>query len=90
MVFNLQLLCFIEKNIKNLYKKIKIKFKNYKYNNFLIIVKKNGQVKNICKYNDLIQDENNKKIFKFTNNITENINKQLNKCYIQRNYITNN
>ena len=39
--------------------------------------------KNTYNYSELIDDENNRKIFQFTNNITENLNKQLNK-YLKR------
>ena len=43
---------------------------------------------NIWNFSELIDDDNNKKIFQFINNIKENLNKQLNK-YLKRGKCSN-
>ena len=93
LLFNIQILCFIKKKyLKNFYKKIKNKFNNAKYKNFFNYFERNWMGSkypvNIWNFSELIDDDNNKKIFQFTNNITENLNKQLNK-YLKRGKCSN-
>ena len=68
LLFNIQILCFIKKKyLKNFYKKIKNKFNNAKYKNFFNYFERNWMGSkypvNIWNFSELIDDDNNRKIF---------------------------
>ena len=84
LLFNLQLLCFIDiENIEDFYKKIVKTYKENKYKNFFNYSKKTWLGKTIPKklwnFSDILDDEKNFDQFSFTNNASENINRYLNR-----------
>ena len=75
LLFNLQLLCFIDrKRIKSFFGKIKQTFNDNKYNDFLNYFNRNwlGKRYPVCLWNyvDILSNNNNIEKFKFTNNLT--------------------
>ena len=93
LLFNLQILCFIEKkNIINFYKKINNNFKEEKYKSFFAYFKNNWlgnkYPTSLWNFNNILNDELNINKFQFTNNLTENLNKQINK-YLKRGKCSN-
>jgi len=84
LLFNLQLLCFIDiENIGYFYKKIVKTYKENKYKKFFNYFKKTWLVKTIHKklwnFSDLLDDEKNFDQFSFTNNVSEDIIRYLNR-----------
>ena len=69
-------------NIDNFFKDLKKHYKNNKYTIFFKYFSGTCLIthypKKLWNYNDIVKNENNNKLFLFTNNITENINRFLN------------
>ena len=86
LLFNLQLLCFLDrKRIKSFFGKIKQDFLNYFNGNWL----RKKYLVCLWNYFDILSNNNSIKKFKFTNNLTENINKFLNKHLKRGKYSAN-
>lgn len=85
LLFNIQILCFIERErISNFYKLIVKKYKDKKCKNFFNYFAKtwlgNRFPKSLWNYNDVVLGDDTKlKYFNFTNNLCENINRYLNR-----------
>ena len=83
LLFNLQILSFIDRNkFKDLYKKITKKYSSNKYKSFFKYYRKtwlgSKYPLKLWNFNDIIKNYNIDDKFYFTNNLTENINRYLN------------